>query len=303
MREVPLHGLDRDHELVGDLAVGQAGGRELGDPPLGDGQRREHLAGSRPGRLAEPVEQPADPALQRPQLLASGVLLGAAQQHQRLVLLGRATGEQQLAGEVGLDLGDQPGGGHVGEHGAGLAQQRDAVTARVDDGQGAQAERRRRTAPRRAGRAPGAHGPARRPGRGGRGAPRRARRRAATGAGRGRRGRSGRRRAAARCGRSGRPRARRRRWPRPARRGRSARWRRSGRARRAAGRAGRRGPIAVASSPRASRQSMLVASSVASSSSPSSAARSRARSRSSSASVTWPARASARPRTSSVWAV
>ena len=80
VREVPLHGLDRHHELVGDLPVGQPVGGHPGDPALRGGEGGHRLGLDLARLLAEPVEQAAYAALKRPELLAAGVLLGGAEQ-------------------------------------------------------------------------------------------------------------------------------------------------------------------------------------------------------------------------------
>ena len=108
VREVPLHRLDRHHELAGDLPVGEPVGGHPGDPALGDGQRGHRLGLHLARLLAEPVEEAAYPPLQRPQLLAARVVLGRAQQRQRPLRGVGGVGEQQQPGQVGVDLGREP---------------------------------------------------------------------------------------------------------------------------------------------------------------------------------------------------
>ena len=161
MREVPLHGLDRHHELLGDLPVGQAVGGHPGDPALGRGQRGHRLGLDLARLLAEPVEEAAYPPLQRPQLLAAGVLLGRAQQRQRALLGVGCVGQEQQPGEVGVDLRGEPVGAVAAQHGAGAQQVLDAVRAGVDgDGAGCAGRRPGRTASRRPGRCRPARAPA-----------------------------------------------------------------------------------------------------------------------------------------------
>ena len=134
MGEVPLDGLDGDDQFAGDLPVGEPVGGHPRDPPLGDGERGHRLGLDLARLLAEPVEEAADPALQRPELLPAGVLLGGAQQGRARAPRRPGLGEQQQAGQVGVDLCGQPLGHGPGEHGPGAEQVLDPVGSGVDRG-------------------------------------------------------------------------------------------------------------------------------------------------------------------------
>ena len=73
-------------------------------------RRREHgegLAADQPGLLAEPLQQVADPVLEREQVLAAGVRLGGAEQRDRLVARTHRVLEGEQHGQVGL-LDERP---------------------------------------------------------------------------------------------------------------------------------------------------------------------------------------------------
>ena len=70
-------------------------------------QPRDHLGPGRVRGLAEALEQPADPGVQRPQVLVVGIGLRPTEQRDGLLVRRRTRPEGEQPGEVGRDLGGE----------------------------------------------------------------------------------------------------------------------------------------------------------------------------------------------------
>ena len=130
-------------ELDGDLAVALAEHDQRRDAALGGAELAQAAGELAVGCLAEPLEQPADAAEQRRELLLPGVLLRGAEQVDGSGGLGRLQ-QQQPARQVGADLCLEPCG--AGADRAGRGPRRAARRAgRSERPRPACAARRRRS--------------------------------------------------------------------------------------------------------------------------------------------------------------
>jgi len=137
---VPLDALDRHGQVLGDLPVGEAARRQLGDPALAAGEQRDRLLVQRPGLLTGALEQPRDATVQRPEGLLDGVVLGRTKQPDGAV--GLAAGEQhQHPGQVGVDLGGEAAVAGSAREAAGAVEQGQRVGGGVDRRDGPQRDR------------------------------------------------------------------------------------------------------------------------------------------------------------------